>query len=112
MRQLISFILILTTSIMANAQIGIYSMNQDRSTLVDTARYKVTYALNYTCHPDVQNRFDDVRTVLIGRHCVKDFSDVICHFDSLMTSDIRRGKDSYRNPNGSPYSTPRFSTGG
>lgn len=103
MKQLISFILILTTNIMANAQIGIYSMSQDKSTPVDTARYKVTYALNYTCHPNVQNRFDDVRTVMIGHRCVKDFSDVICHYDSLMTSDMRRGKDSYRNPNGSPW---------
>lgn len=103
MKQLFSFILMLMTGIMANAQIGIYSMSQDRPTPVDTARYKVTYALNYTCHPDVQNRFDDVRTVLIGRRCVKDFSDVICHFDSLMTADMRRGKDTYRNPNGSPW---------
>lgn len=103
MKQLISFILILTTGIMANAQIGIYSMSQDKSTPVDTARYKVTYALNYTCHPNVQNRFDDVRTVMIGPRSVKDFSDVICHYDSLMTADMRRGKDSYRNPNGSPW---------
>lgn len=103
MKQLISFILILTTSMMANAQIGIYSMSQDRSTPADTARYKVTYALNYTCHPNVQNRFDDVRTVMIGHRSVKDFSDVICHYDSLMTADIRRGKDTYRNPNGSPW---------
>ena len=65
MKQLIPFILMLTTSMMANAQIGIYSMSQDRSTPVDTARYKVTYALNYTCHPNVQNRFDDVRTVMM-----------------------------------------------
>lgn len=88
---------------MANAQIGIFSMSQDRSTPIDTARYKVTYALNYTCHPNVQNRFDDVRTVMIGHRSVKDFSDVICHYDSLMTADMHRGKDSYRNPNGSPW---------
>lgn len=103
MKQLISLILILTTAIMANAQIGIFSMSQDRATPIDTARYKVTYALNYTCHPKVQNRFDDVRTVMIGHHNIKDFSDVICHFDSLMTADMRSGKDTYRNPNGSPW---------
>lgn len=100
---LITIILILMTCIMVNAQIGIYSMSQDRTIPVDTARYKVTYALNYTCHPDVQNRFDDVRTVLIGHRCVKDVSDVICHFDSLMTADMRRGKNTCRNPNGSPW---------
>lgn len=103
MKQLISLILILTTAIMANAQIGIFSMSQNRATPIDTARYKVTYALNYTCHPKVQNRFDDVRTVMIGHHNIKDFSDVICHFDSLMTADMRSGKDTYRNPNGSPW---------
>lgn len=56
-------------------------MSQDRATAVDTARYKVTYSLNYTCHPGVENRFDDVRTLLIGRRYVKDFSDIICHYD-------------------------------
>ena len=63
-------------------------MSQDRATAVDTARYKVTYSLNYTCHPGVENRFDDVRTLLIGRRYVKDFSDIICHYDSLMTADM------------------------
>lgn len=103
MKQLIPFILMLMIPFMAKAQIGIFSMSQDRAIVVDTARYKVTYTLNYSCHPNAYNRFDDVRTLLIGHHSVKDFSDVICHFDSLMTADMRRGADSYRNPNGSPW---------
>ncbi|MDE6768973.1 MAG: GLPGLI family protein [Muribaculaceae bacterium] len=103
MKLFILFILMLSVAFMSKAQIGIFSMSQERATVVDTARYKVTYALNYTCHPEAQSRFDDVRTVLIGHHSIKDFSDIICHFDSLMTADIRRGADSYRNPNGSPW---------
>ena len=87
----------------ANAQLGIFSEPLDTATPVDTAAYKVTYALDYTCHPLVNNRFSDVRNVLIGRHTVKDFSDIIFQFDSLCTADIKKGKDVFSNPNGTPW---------
>ena len=60
--------------LVANAQLDIFSEPLDKATPVDTAAYKVTYALDYTCHPLANNRFSDVRNVLIGRHTVKDFS--------------------------------------
>lgn len=87
----------------AHAQMDVYSLDQERATAVDTARYQVTYALNYTWHPDIQNRFDDVRTVLIGSNTVKDFSDIICHYDSLKTADLRHGAESFYNPKGTPW---------
>ena len=59
--------------LVANAQLDIFSEPLDKATPVDTAAYKVTYALDYTCHPLANNRFSDVRNVLIGRHTVKDF---------------------------------------
>ncbi len=50
-----------------------FSEPLDKATPVDTAAYKVTYALDYTCHPLANNRLSDVRNVLIGRHTVKRF---------------------------------------
>lgn len=75
----------------------------DRATPVDTARYKVTYSLKYKFHPDQKDAYDDVRIVQIGKRCVKDYSDIINHFDSLATEQIRRGADSYSNVSGNPW---------
>lgn len=61
MKQLIPFILMLMIPFMAKAQIGIFSMSQDRAIVVDTARYKVTYTLNYSCHP---NAYKDRKSVV------------------------------------------------
>lgn len=87
----------------ANAQLGVVSRSLDRVTVVDTAKYTVTYSLNYTCHPRADVRFDDVRTILIGRRYVKDYSDIIHHFDSLMTVQQQRGANTFPNPPGSPW---------
>ena len=75
----------------------------DKATPVDTARYKVTYSLKYKFHPDQRDAFDDTRIVQIGKHSVKDYSDIINHFDSLATDQIRRGADSYSNVSGEPW---------
>lgn len=90
-------------SLTANAQLDVFSEQLYRPTTVDTAGYKVTYALDYTCHPQADVRFKDVRDVLIGRHSVKDFSDVIFHYDSLATEDMRKGRDAFFNPKGTPW---------
>lgn len=75
----------------------------DRAMPVDTARYKVTYSLKYKFHPDQKDAYDDVRIVQIGKRCVKDYSDIINHFDSLATEQIRRGAESYSNVSGNPW---------
>ena len=90
-------------SLTANAQLDVFSEQLDRPATVDTARYKITYSLDYACHPQVDVRFQDVRDVLVGRHAVKDFSDVIFHYDSLATEDMRKGKDAFFNPKGTPW---------
>lgn len=103
MKQLISLLAMLM-ALTANAQMGVFSRFLDKATPVDTARYAVTYSLNYTCHPKADVRFDDVRTVLIGRSYVKDYSDIIHHYDSLATAQSKRGANSFSNPTGSPWS--------
>lgn len=80
----------------------------DKAVPVDTARFNVTYTLKYKSHPDVQNYYDDVRIVQIGRRYIKDYSDIINHFDSLATEQVRRGADSYSNVSGNPPLLLRF----
>ena len=75
----------------------------DRAMSVDTARYKVTYSLKYKFHPDQRVVLNDTRIVQIGKRSVKDYSDIINHFDSLATEQIRRGADSYSNVSGNPW---------
>lgn len=75
----------------------------DKATPVDTARYKVTYSLKYKFHPDQMDAFNDTRIVQIGKHSVKDYSDIINHFDSLATEQVRRGAQSYSNVSGNPW---------
>ena len=75
----------------------------DRATTVDTARYKVTYSLKYKFHPDQRDAYNDTRIVQIGKRSVKDYSDIINHFDSLATEQVRRGAESYSNVSGNPW---------
>lgn len=103
MKYLLSFLFLTFVILSAHAQMGVFAEDISRGSVIDTAHYKVTYDLHYTCHPQVTNKFEDVRTVLIGHKCVKDFSDVIFHFDSLCTADMRRGADTFSNPPGSPW---------
>lgn len=75
----------------------------DQATPVDTARFKVTYSLKYKFHPNLRDVYNDTRIVQIGKHSVKDYSDIINHFDSLATEQIRRGAESYSNVSGDPW---------
>ena len=75
----------------------------DRATPVDTARFKVTYSLKYKFHPNLRYVYNDTRIVQIGKHSVKDYSDIINHFDSLATDQVKRGAESYSNVSGEPW---------
>lgn len=75
----------------------------DKATPVDTARYKVTYSLKYKFHPDQRDAYNDTRIVQIGKHSVKDYSNIINYFDSLATEQVTRGAESYSNVSGNPW---------
>ncbi|MDE5795888.1 MAG: GLPGLI family protein, partial [Muribaculaceae bacterium] len=83
MKKLLLLLILPFVTLHVKAQTEVFSADISRASVIDTARYKVTYTLRYTCHPQVAEKFDDVRTVLIGAKYVKDFSDIIFHFDSI-----------------------------
>ena len=94
----------LFVSLTAQAQI-IVPISQDlrKGIVIDTARYRVTYSLKYKNHPSDKAYLDDVRNVYIGRNYVKDFSDIIFHFDSLRTEESKRGATALSNVQGDPW---------
>lgn len=59
--------------------------------------------MKYKLHPDQRDAFNDTRIVQIGKHSVKDYSDIINHFDSLATEQVRHGAESYSNVSGNPW---------
>lgn len=89
-------------AVSAKAQVP-YAQSLEKGAAVDTAKYKVTYQLKYKDHPDDKTYKEDTRIVLIGGKTVKDYSDILLHFDSLKTESERRGDETYANPSGNPW---------
>lgn len=98
------FLLLLSfcVAIMAEAQVP-FSQSLEKGTVRDTAEYKVTYRLQYKNHPKDKDYLEDTRIVQIGHSVVKDYSDILFHFDSLRTAEELRGGTTYSNPSGNPY---------
>lgn len=89
-------------AVSTNAQIP-FSQSLEKCVAIDTAKYKVTYQLTYKNHPDDKNVMEDIRIVQIGRKTIKDYSDILFHFDSLRTEEERRGAETYSNASGNPW---------
>lgn len=101
MKQIL-IILSLLTALIVKAQVP-FSQSLDKSTALGVAKYQVTYKMLYKNHPDDKDYKEDTRILQIGNHLVKDYSDVLHHFDSLRTEEEHRGASSYSNPSGNPW---------
>ena len=89
-----------------------FPQNLQKKNALDTARYKVTYNLKYKNHPVDKNYLSDVRNVYIGKRYVRDFSDIIFHFDSLCTEASRHGAMTRSNIQGNPWPIELIVEGG
>ena len=89
-------------AVSANAQVP-FAQSLERGTAIDTAKYKVTYQFMYKNHPDDKDVKEDMRIVQVGRNTVKDYSDILFHFDSLRTESERGGAETYSNASGNPW---------
>lgn len=91
-------------SLSAHAQItNPFTQELHKSTTLDTARYKVAYQLRYKRHPADKEYISDVRHVYIGKRHVKDFSDLLFHYDSICTEEAKRGSTTRSNCPGEPW---------
>ncbi len=99
MKKTILLLSAINIAVSTNAQVP-YSQSLEKGIAIDTAKYKVTYQLTYKNHPDDKNVMEDIRIVQIGRKTIKDYSDILFHFDSLRTEEERRGAETYSNASG------------
>lgn len=101
MKQLLTSFAFLTV-LAAHAQVP-FSQSLRKGTILDTARYQVTYRLRYKHHPTEKDYMEDTRIVQIGRNFVKDYSEILFHFDSIRTDEERHGASNYSNASGNPW---------
>ena len=113
MKKLFIIVVYMFMSFTVHAQITApFPQDLQKKSAIDTARYKVTYNLKYKNHPVDKNYLSDVRNVYIGKHYVRDFSDIIFHFDSLCTEASRHGAATRSNIQGNPWPIELIVEGG
>lgn len=113
MKKLFIIVVYMFMSFTVHAQITApFPQDLQKKSAIDTARYKVTYNLKYKNHPVDKNYLSDVRNVYIGKHYVRDFSDIIFHFDSLCTEASRHGAMTRSNIQGNPWPIELIVEGG
>lgn len=66
---------------------------------IGTSKYEVRYSFKFKNHHTDSQYIEDTRVVQIGDAIVKDYSDVIYHFDSLATVNFRKGLPTSSNTN-------------
>src|SRR5574344_1560029 len=61
-----------------------------KAVTVDTSMYKITYSLKFKYSQNDKDYQTDTRIVQIGKHYVKDYSEILYHYDSLATVNLDR----------------------
>lgn len=62
--------------------------------IVDTTKCVLTYTMKFKKHPQDKEYLSDVRKVEVGKNIVKDYSYIQFYYDSLTTSNNKKGVDS------------------
>ena len=62
---------------------------------VDQAKYRITYRLKFKNSVKDKDYQTDTRIVQIGKKCIKDYSQLLHHQDSIRTKNAQRGIETY-----------------
>lgn len=69
----------------------------DNHQCIDTAGLVIQYSFKFKHHSGQQLYNEDVRVLQIGRKVVKDYSQIVYHYDSLATENFRKGRPTDNN---------------
>lgn len=69
----------------------------DNYQCIDTAGLVIQYSFKFKYHSGQQAYNEDIRVVQIGRKVVKDYSQIVYHYDSLATENFRKGRPTNNN---------------
>lgn len=101
MRKHCLFIIAVCVSLSANAQLAPAPQPLGDFKTVETSKYEVRYSFRFKNHHTDKMYVEDTRVLQIGDRIVKDYSDIIYHFDSLATENFKKGLPTASNTNAS-----------
>lgn len=83
----------------SHAQLSPVPQTLENGKCIDTAKFEVQYSFKFKNHSSQNQYYEDIRTVQIGKTVVKDFSEIVYHYDSLATENFKKGLSTSNNPN-------------
>lgn len=99
MKQFLLLLMTICISLNANAQLAPAPQSLSDFKNLGTSRYEVRYSFKFKKHKTDKEYLEDIRVLQIGNEFVKDYSDIIYHFDSLATENFRKGLPTSSNTN-------------
>lgn len=94
-------LVLLGISINAYAQISATPIPQDLGNrkCIDYSKVVIKYTFKFKNYTSQAKQYEDERVVQVGSNVVKDYSEIIFHYDSLSTEDTKKGHlTSHNNP--------------
>ena len=98
MKYLLSVIAILW-GINVYAQLSPAPQGLDNYKCIDTTRFEIHYSFKFKNHSSQKQYNEDRRVIQVGRSVIKDYSEIIYHYDSLATDNFKKGLSTSNNPN-------------
>ena len=71
----------------------------DNYKCIDTTRFEIHYSFKFKNHSSQKQYNEDRRVIQVGRSVIKDYSEIIYHYDSLATENFKKGLSTSNNPN-------------
>lgn len=99
MKKLSLFITAVYISLNANAQLAPTPQALENFETVEASKYEVRYSFRFKNHNTDKEYLEDTRVLQIGDGLVKEYSDIVYHFDSLATENFRKGLPTSSNTN-------------
>lgn len=81
------------------AQLSPVPQTLDDSQCIDTANTVIRYSFRFKNHSSQVQYNEDLRVVQIGKTIIKDYSEIVFHYDSLATYNFKKGLSTSNNPN-------------
>lgn len=93
---LLSIAVFLNSSIYA--QLPPVPQTLENSQCIDTSMVEVRYSFKFKSHSSQKQYNEDIRVVQVGRNTIKDYSEIVYHYDSLATENYKKGLSTSNNP--------------
>ena len=99
MKKICLLIMVALLSLEAYAQLAPAPQPLEDFETIGISKYEVCYSFKFKKHHTDKGYIEDTRIVQIGDGLVKDYSDIVYHFDSLATENFRKGLPTSSNTN-------------